>query len=143
MDPSGQSFTIPLSGSLINLDDMVRRIYFIPGQLQEVLEKKEIERDLLDLRRPANTSRPDKILPGWQVLSYSPWTSKWERTLKVHVTRENYTGTFNMDQRIIEATPRFLHVQTLKYNWDLYHLTREFGTEEIRMLLAGYFSDKN
>src|SRR5947209_7302175 len=53
LDPSGQSFTIPLSGALIHLDDFARRMYFIPGQLQEVIDKKEVNRDLLNLKRPA------------------------------------------------------------------------------------------
>src|SRR5438105_2079853 len=96
IDPvAGQSITIPLSGGLINLDDRVRRMFFIPGQLQEVLEKKTVERDFLDLRRYANTSVPDKILPGWQVESATPWNSKWERSLKVHVVRtvpDYYSG---------------------------------------------------
>src|SRR2546430_1965003 len=69
IDPAtGQSVIIPLSGSLINLDDMVRRIFFIPGQLQEVLEKKDVDRNLLNLTRYANTFKPDKILPGWQIV---------------------------------------------------------------------------
>jgi pimeloyl-ACP methyl ester carboxylesterase len=148
IDPvAGQSITIPLSGGLINLDDIVRRMYFIPGQLQEVLDKKNIDRNLIELRRFANTSQPDKILPGWQVESFTPWNSKWERNLKVHVVRTvpNYYSGYikgGMDQRIVRANPQFLHIQTLKYDWDLYHLTREFSPEEIRGLLTGYFSDK-
>ena len=58
IDPAtGRSFTIPLAGGLINLDDGVRRMYFIPGQLQAVEEKKSVDRDLINLPRYANTSR--------------------------------------------------------------------------------------
>jgi predicted esterase len=142
LDPSGVSVTIPLSGSLINLDDMVRRMYFIPGQLQEVLEKKQIERDLMVLKRYANTSRADAILPGWQVESFSPWNAKWERSLKVHVTRKDGNRYLNMDQRIVQVTPHFMHIQTLKYNWDLFHLTKEMGVEGMRPLLSSYFAEK-
>ncbi|HWY85834.1 MAG TPA: hypothetical protein VNX28_03865, partial [Gemmataceae bacterium] len=142
MDPSGQSFTIPLSGALMNLDDGVRRVYFIPGQLQAVLDKKNVDREFLDLKRPGSTLVPNKILPGWQVESFTAFNSKWERTLKVHVVRENYNNYFDMDQRIIRATPHALHVQTTKYDWDLFHLTREFSPGEMRLLLAGYFAEK-
>ena len=58
------------------------------------------------------------ILPGWQVVSFPPFNAKWERSLKVHVTRENYSGFFNMDQRIVQANPFSFHIQTLKYDWD-------------------------
>src|SRR5262245_61859432 len=64
IDPeSKQSFTIPKAGSLINLDDFVRRIFFIPGQLQEVIEKKDFDRDLIELKRYGVRTAGDSILP--------------------------------------------------------------------------------
>jgi predicted esterase len=140
IDPiAGQSITIPKSGALTNLDDRVRRMYFAPGQVADV-QPRDPDRGFVDLKRFANTSLPLKILPGWQVVSATPWNNKWERTLKIYAP-ETKAYIF-MDQRIVQANPRFLHVQTLKYDWDLYHLTRELSVDELRKLLTDYFADK-
>src|SRR5262249_23736436 len=40
LDPSGTSFTTPAPGSLMYVDDGVRRIFFAPAQVQDVLDKK-------------------------------------------------------------------------------------------------------
>ncbi len=142
-DPaSGQSITIPLSGGLVNLDDRVRRTYFIPGQLQEVLEKKEVNRDLINLTRYPNTARPDQILPGWQITDFPAFDVKWERSLNVNVTRPGFNKSFPMRQRIIQLTPQIMHIQSLGYNWDIFYLTRELSLADVRALLAGYVADK-
>src|SRR5262249_26328402 len=81
-DPaSGQSVSIPVTGGLITLDDVVRRIYFIPGQLQEVLEQKNpAGKDLMEFRRGAALSAGKVIYPDWTLESHTPWNNKWERT---------------------------------------------------------------
>ncbi len=144
-DPaSGAAVSIPKSGGLITLDDYVRRIYFIPGQLQEVLEQKNpANKDLMEFRRPSGNFAPKFIFPDWTLESHTPWNNKWERNLKFYIARKDgVTGYQDMTQRIVAFTPHHIYIQTLHFKWDMFYLTKEYGLQEVRSLLFKYLADK-
>ncbi|MCI0639099.1 MAG: hypothetical protein L0Y72_28260 [Gemmataceae bacterium] len=140
-DPvSGASITIPKPNSLVNLDDWVRRTYFIPGQLQDILDKKHIETDEIVLKRYGISTAGGQILPGWLFDSVSAWNDKWERSIKINVTKGPSAGqSFNIDQRIVRLTPQHMFIQAIRYNLDMYHLTKELGPELTLDLLYKYY----
>ncbi len=137
---TGVSVTVPVAGGLTNLDDIVRQIYFVPSQLQNVEDKKVTEENYLNLGRYFSIIRPQPLQPNWQIVAFPDFDAKWERTLKVRVT--NPDGTFPITQRIVRLTPQFMYIQTIKYDFDQFFLTRELGLPEVRVLVKSYLSDK-
>lgn len=139
---TGGAVSIP-SGKLMNLDDGVRRIYFVFGQLQDVLTQKQVVRkeEMRFDRSPATFGAKNYLLPGWQFEEPTDWNDKWERSLKVNVTKP-FPGSFQMQQRLVRLTPEHIFIQTLTHNWDLYYLTKEFEADEIRSLLEKYLASK-
>ncbi|MCI0377900.1 MAG: hypothetical protein L0215_09855 [Gemmataceae bacterium] len=140
-DPAtGASITIPKPNSLVNLDDWVRRTYFIPGQLQDILDKKHIETDEIVLKRWGISTAGGQILPGWLFESVSPWNDKWERSIKINVTKGPSAGqSFNIVQRIVRLTPQHMFIQAIQYNLDMFQLTKELGPELALDLLYKYY----
>lgn len=127
IDPyTGQGFNVP-AGSLY-MDDMVRRILFSPGQLQEVIEIKEPPKEFMVLYRPGSTKRGEPMLPGWRIESISPWNpDKWDRVLNV----KTEFGRLDLVQRITHIYPYSIHGLTIGTNWDFAYLTSEFATSEL------------
>lgn len=137
-DPeTGASFPIPKDGSLVHIDDDVRRIYFSPYQVQEVIPSKpgETRKDLMQIVKQKPTLRKNHILAGWTFEKFSPWNDRWERTITVNTGR----GTLEMRQRIILLTPWQTHVTNMEYDYDQQFLTKEMGAEFIMELLNKHY----
>ncbi|MBI3410518.1 MAG: hypothetical protein HY040_19435 [Planctomycetes bacterium] len=140
LDPSGTSFTIPKPGSLMYVDDGVRRIYFTPSQVQEVLDKKGGEREPIMLRRYSSSTIGETILPGWEFEKMTDWDSKWIRWFTVSTTTS--ARKMEMEQRILYMTPQLMHIQTRKYLWDLYYFTKELDPKVARDLIVKFHDSK-
>lgn len=139
-DPNGMSFTIVKPGSMIFVDDNVRRIFFPTGQLHEVLEKAD-DKNPLALVRYKASNPPDMILPGWTFEKVTPWDDKWVRWFTVSTTTSK--NKLEIEQRILFMTPQSLRIQTRKYNWDMFYFTKEIGPESARDLVAKFHDDRS
>lgn len=140
-DPvSGQSFVIPKDGSLIHLDDGVRRIHFAPYQVQEAIQSKqgETRKDLIQIVKQQPSRRSNVILPNWVFEKASAWNDKWERTFTINTGR----GTVEMRQRIILLTPWQAYFMGVEYDMDPQFLTKELGPEFVLGMLYKHYGNQ-
>jgi pimeloyl-ACP methyl ester carboxylesterase len=140
-DPvTGQSFVIPKDGSFLHLDDGVRRIFFSPFQVQEVVPSKqgETRKDLIQILRQQPSVRKNVILSNWVFEKATDWNDKWERTFTINTGR----GTVEMRQRIIQLTPWQAYFMGVEYAMDQQFLTKELGPEFVLRLLYQWYGNQ-
>ncbi len=142
IDPAtGASFIIPKDGSFLYLDDDVRKIYFSPYQVQEVVPTKpgQARTDLIQIvkQKPPVSGR-SQIPRSWNFRDIGPWNDHWERTFTV----DTGNGTRELTQRIIKLTPWQSYFMMVGYIHDQQFLTKELGPEFVMGLLTKYYGGK-
>lgn len=140
VDPaSGATVSIPLAGGFLYLDDDVRRIYFSPSQVQEVLKRDpNDQKDIIKLRKLGTSNVGYALRSGFEFEAYGPWNKKWEREIPTSTPQ----GRIHIEQRLTVLTPEYMRVDSLRYNWIPYYKTQEYSPEVVISLLESYYATK-
>jgi predicted esterase len=130
-EKSGQSFPIP-SGEFF-LDDFARTIYFSHSQIQKVLPlESNAPKPIVRFHW---STQSKAILSQFMFESFSKWTNKGERTVRVDNQTKGRGGYFDMAQKVRVITPQYIKAVTIGYEWEFVYLTQEFGPELTRSIV--------
>lgn len=136
---SGVVYVIPTPGGFTFIDDEVRRIYFPPGQIADVVKLKpnELTKEQIVLTKNNVGMTKPLLLPAWSFASDPPWDKHWER--EIRVSTGGGTSSFPMHQRIVQLTPQRMRIRSKTHNWEMNFLTSEIGDQVLKKLLLDYF----
>lgn len=136
VDPvSGQQVEMAKLNSFFAVDDEARRIIFSMRQVQDV-DERDVSRETDPLRFALRLVRIDNSrLPAYaQFQEVTPWDTRWERVFNM----SNSNGRVQIPQRITLMTPHFVRVDSLRYAWTSFYLTRELGPDMAKKLLSNH-----
>jgi hypothetical protein len=134
----GVAFTV--NSGTPTIDDDVRRIYFVPGQIEKVIkiETGELDRDQMVMTKNMITPRKSTSLSAWYFDALPPFDKNWEREVTLGIGNSKY----KMHQRIVMLTPKHVWIQSLTHNWDMHFKTRELNVDAAIKLVADYYDTK-
>jgi hypothetical protein len=133
----GQVIQMAKLNGFFLVDDGARRVVFPASLVQDVDNRysTDIAHWVSLQRYPPRPFRP-LTYPVAQIYNVAPWNNRGEREYTFDTYIQGEKHRFSTTQRLTELTPYYVRVDSLKYNWTSYYLTRELGPEAVRKLLA-------
>jgi pimeloyl-ACP methyl ester carboxylesterase len=141
-ESSGMFYSIS-SGS-IYMDDAAHRICFSPGQVKQTIKLTAGDLDKDHQKLAYDMVKPPGAIPynAWQFKSLPAFDKKWEREVQVTVSDKGGTRVATFHQRVIMLTPRFMFVQSLDRNWDMWFGTKELGADVVSKLVTDFYDQR-
>jgi pimeloyl-ACP methyl ester carboxylesterase len=137
---SGQSFPI-LSGDF-HVDDIVRRVYFSPTHVMKVEQYKPGEiKEPMQIMRRKGLYQPRELHATWTFEGITKFSEKGARTVTFRAKTNKGEGLVEINQEIVILSPRYLHVASEMYNWNLMYFPQELGPDIIRPTLAQVYNE--
>ena len=135
-----QMYSIPTG--FIYVDDIVRRVYFAPGQIQDdgviKLKAGELGEEIKFINDPYK--EPRKInLAGWSYLKIPEFDKNWNRIL---ILRTSMSPKLEVPEKVSVLTSKILLLQSRTHIWEPYYFTKERPVEEIRKLVADLLDNR-
>jgi pimeloyl-ACP methyl ester carboxylesterase len=131
VDPyTGESVWMP-AGSFL-LDTGPRRVFFSHLRVQAALNQAQAQSEDLKIQNKVSRSAALHIYPLTHILSCTNWDERWERTFRIQAP----FGKLDIKQRLSILTPEYARVDAIKYAWNPFYLTQEFGADTVHKLLA-------
>src|SRR5207244_1888272 len=116
-----------------------RRFVIVPAQVQDARSTKlDVGPDYVEVHRGRPGRGGYALDPVFEVASVSPWDKKFERVVRLRVSRKGQDQV-DIDQRLTLLTPHLMRVDALRYNWTAYYLTRELDPEAVRKVLVQHY----
>jgi predicted esterase len=130
------------------VDDMARRTYVCPVQIQEPTKKDfTIEGEAFQTRVPIYPGSVKPIPPIAEILEATPWNDKWQRTVTIRTAPERSMppDKIKIVQQITSLNTHCVVTNSIsnsRYYYPACYLTRELGPEVVRKLLHDHPSLK-
>jgi predicted esterase len=130
------------------VDDIARRTYICPRQIQEPTTKEfRIEGESFGTPVPIYPPSAKAIPPFAEILEASPWDDKWERTVTLRTAPEKGmpADKIKIVQKLRSLTTHYAWADSKsnsRYVWPVAYLTREWEPDVVRKLLHSHPSLK-
>jgi pimeloyl-ACP methyl ester carboxylesterase len=130
-----------LSSMAYSMDDKVRQVFFskVSHALLQVYEQRsDPAADPVNYLDGFSQITAYKV-PAGIIASYSPWTEKWDRTVKLQLPEG---GVTSIRQHLSILTPYYARIDARGYKWTCFYLTKELPPDMLRDLIVKYESRK-